>query len=105
MKLDVLKYLGLAICLSASGSIYAQTPTTDDQEKGEPLLKDVADGKLTDQNYAHMELQFNTSGHASFEDGKYSNGNFSINGVRMQISGQLTDGAICSDSRSPNATT
>lgn len=92
MKLDVLKYLGLAICLATSGSIYAQTPTTDDQEKGEPLLKDVADGKLTDQNYAHMELQFNTSGHASFEDGKYSNGNFSINGVRMQISGQLTDG-------------
>ena len=92
MKLDVLKYLGLAICLTASGSIYAQSPTSDDQEKGEPLLKDVADGKLTDQNYAHMELQFNTSGHAIFENGEYSSGNFSINGVRMQISGQLTDG-------------
>lgn len=110
MKPHLLKFLGTAFIgcstffpalqttAAAAGSTapadstIAQLLPPSEQEKGEPLLKNIAGGKLAEQNYAHMELQFNASGHAVFDNGDYSNGNFSINGVKMQISGQLTDG-------------
>ena len=71
----------------------AQTPAApDSQEKGQPLLKDVADGRLASQEYAHMELQFNTSGHVLFDNGEYTDASFAVNGVKLQIAGQLADG-------------
>lgn len=90
-----LKNLLAAILTGSALTAMAQAPTLpspDTQEKGEPLFKNVAEGRLTSQDYAHMELQFNTSGHVVFDNGEYSSGNFSVNGVKLQISGQLADG-------------
>lgn len=102
MKPNLAIYFGVAMlgCAPLQATATAPHAVTchndsmppDYQEKGEPLLKGIAGGKLTDQNYAHMELQFNTSGHVAFENGEYSNGSFSVNGVKMQISGKLTGG-------------
>ena len=74
------------------GNLNAQVTPPDAPAEGKPLLQSIAEGKLTDQDYAHMELQFNSSAKATFEDGKYEEGSFSLNGVRMQIAGQLTGG-------------
>ncbi len=75
-----------------AGSLSAQVTPPDAPAESKPLLQSIADGKLTDQDFAHMELQFNSSGKATFEDGKYTEGGFSLNGVRMQVSGQLKGG-------------
>lgn len=102
MKLNLTKPLCTAILVCAAHSVFAETLPThpciqdsilpDYQEKGKPVLNDIVGDKLASQNYAHMELQFNTSGQVHFDNGKYSSGNFTINGVKMQISGELTDG-------------
>lgn len=102
MQLNLTEYFCAAALACAVQSAAASTPperscaydsiSPDYQSKGTPILNDLAGGKLANQNYAHMELQFNTSGHVHFDNGEYTSGNFSINGVKMQISGQLTDG-------------
>lgn len=98
MSSNTLKHIAATILALTALTAYAQDmqdkqlADTPEQEKGKPLLKDIADGKLATQEYAHMELQFNTSGHVTLKNGEYDNGNFSVNGVKMQISGQLTDG-------------
>ena len=77
--------------LTRLDSLHNIQPSPTNQPKGEPLLKDVVGGRMAAQNYAHMEMQFNTSGQAQIADGKYAGGKFTVNGMKIQVSGQLSD--------------
>lgn len=80
------------MCATALHTTAQTAAQPDDNPKGEPLLKDLVPEKLASKDYAHMELQLNSSANATFENGEYTKGNFSLNGVRLQVSGNLADG-------------